>query len=386
MKESDCLTCERIVELLVAAFEGTLDTGESKELARWLDEREENRALFDALHEDAFLRERLLLYRRFDPAQDWWRVDPRRRARRRLMRWWAVGTTGAVLVAGIAWVFSGRLSRGIEKNALTVASSVLPGTYKALLTLEAGQTFVLGAHRDSTVTLPGEVVEEDDSRLSYREAGEKVTWHLLEVPRGGEYCLELSDGTLITLNAESRIHYPNRFDGVERVVELEGEAFFNVTRQAGVPFVVSSGESRVLVEGTSFNLKVYPGERQQATLLAGHVTVAWGEESVSLHPGEQLTWDEKGGEWSVRQVDVTPYIAWMEQRFVFDDELLEDVLRKLERWYDINVYIRYPSLLEIRYTGNLPKYEEIGRVLHLLELASHAHFSLHGRTLFVEKE
>ncbi|MDR2414904.1 MAG: DUF4974 domain-containing protein [Odoribacteraceae bacterium] len=196
--------------------------------------------------------------------------------------------------------------------------------------------------------------------------------------------MELSDGTLITLNAESKIRYPNRFAGKERRVELEGEAFFDVTRQPECPFIVSNERARVVVHGTSFNLKAYPNEKLQTTLLAGRVTVDCGTESVSILPGDQLTWD--GREWSVRQVDVTPYIAWREQRFVFDDELLEEVLGKLERWYDINVYIRYPSLKEIRYTGNLPKYEKIDKVLHLLELAARVHFSLSGRTLFVEKE
>lgn len=264
-------------------------------------------------------------------------------------------------------------------------ASISPGTYKARLTLEGGQTFVLEADGDLTGTLPGGVTREDDCRLLYKDTvGRSVTWHTLEVPRGGEYRLELSDGTLIALNAESKIRYPNRFEGEERRVELEGEAFFDVMHQAGRPFIVSNERAQVRVLGTSFNLKAYPNERLQATLLAGCVMVDCGTESVSISPGEQLTWN--GREWSVRQVDVTPYIAWREQRFVFDDELLEEVLGKLERWYDINVYIRYPSLKEIRYTGNLPKYEDIDKVLHLLELAAHVHFSLSGRTLFVEKE
>ncbi|MDR2131353.1 MAG: FecR family protein [Odoribacteraceae bacterium] len=384
MIESDCFTREKLVELITAAMKGEFTVGQREELERWLAERKENRTFFEEVQEDARVRENLLLYKRFDPVRDWRQVDPARRAWRRFSRRVSVAA-GIALLLGGPWALRHFLVGPDPRVDVTVTTEVLPGTHKARLTVESGTTFVLGAARDSMMVLPEEVLQEDDSRLLYREvAGGEVTWHTLEVPRGGEYRLELSDGTLITLNAGSRIRYPNRFEGAERRVELEGEAFFSVTRQEGCPFIVSSDQLQVRVLGTSFNLKVYPGERQQTTLLAGRVVVDCGEESVPVQPGEQLTWN--GRAWSVRQVDVTPYIAWKEQRFVFDDELLEDVLRQLERWYDINVYIRYPSLKEIRYTGNLPKYEDIDKVLHLLELAAHVHFNLSGRTLFVEKE
>ncbi|MDR0544345.1 MAG: DUF4974 domain-containing protein [Odoribacteraceae bacterium] len=377
--ESDCFTRERIVELIAAAMKGELGDRQ-EELERWLNAREENRKFFEALREESFRRENLLAYGRFDSRKDWRRVDPARRARRRVGRWAAAAAVVAV-VAGAAWLIRGEPR---EARVMATATEVLPGTYKARLILEDGQSLVLGAGGDSTGMLPEGVTRENDARLLYRETSEGATWHALEVPRGGEYRLELSDGTLITLNADSRIRYPSRFEGEERRVELEGEAFFDVTRQEGRPFVVVNERARVRVLGTSFNLKAYPNETLQATLLAGRVTVDCGTESVAILPGEQLTWDGRG--WSVRQVDVTPYIAWRERRFVFNDELLEEVLGKLERWYDINVYIRYPSLKEIRYTGNLPKYEDIDKVLHLLELAARVHFNLSGRTLFVEKE
>jgi ferric-dicitrate binding protein FerR (iron transport regulator) len=385
MTKNDNFTREKLVELLVAALKKELTAGQREDLERWLAAREQNRLFFEALQEDEYLRENLLLYRRYDPGRDWRRVDPARRKARRGIYRWTAGAAGVALLVGAAWALRVHVASPPPSVVTTLSTGVLPGTYKARLTLEPGKTVVLGESGDSTVMLPEEMVQEEHSRLTYRErAGGEVLWHTLEVPRGGEYHLELADGTLITLNAESRIRYPNRFEGEERRVELEGEAFFNVTHQPDRPFIVSNEKLRVRVLGTSFNLKVYPDERQQATLLAGSVEVDCGGENVRIVPGEQLTWD--GREWSVRVVDVTPYIAWKEQRFVFEDELLEEVLKKLERWYDINVYIRYPSLKEIRYTGNLPKYEEIDKVLHLLELAARVHFNLEGRTLFVEKE
>ncbi|MDR1415100.1 MAG: DUF4974 domain-containing protein [Odoribacteraceae bacterium] len=384
MKNED-FTREKLVELIIAAMKKELTPGQQEELNRWLAAREEHGLFLDKMQDDDYLRENLSLYRRHDPRRAWKRVDPARRAFSRRLYRWTTRAAVVALLAGAAWALHSRLAPTAPRvTVVTQEELVSHGTYKARLTLGQGQTIMLGEREDSTVALPAEVSREGNSRLAYREQADgDVLWHVLDVPRGGEYQLELTDGTLITLNAESRIRYPNRFDGPERRVELEGEAFFDVTHQPDRPFIVSGAKMQVRVLGTSFNLKVYPDERQQATLLTGSVEVDCGGERARLRPGEQLTWD--GREWSVRAVNVAPYIAW-KQRFVFEDELLEEVLKKLERWYDINVYIRYPSLKEIRYTGNLPKYEDIDKVLHLLELAARVHFNLEGRTLFVEKE
>jgi ferric-dicitrate binding protein FerR (iron transport regulator) len=373
------LTREEVADLILAALKGRLSDGQRAELERWLAASEGRRAFFERVCEEGHVRANLELYKRFDARRDWRRVDPVRRLTRR----WLTRAASVLLLAGAAWVW---LAREAEPVTVAAVEEVKPGTYKARLTLEAGQTVTLGERVEEVATLPEGVTREGVTRLAYRESEEAVAWHVLEVPRGGEYQLELSDGTLIALNAGSRIRYPNRFEGPERCVELQGEAFFQVKREEGDrPFVVDGGNGlRVRVLGTSFNLKAYADERQQATLVTGSVAVECGGEEVVIRPGERLTWN--GEEWSVRTVDVSPYLTWRGQRFVFEDELLEEVLKQLERWYDIAVYIRYPSLKEIRYTGNLPKYEEVDKVLNLLELAARVHFRLDGRVLFVEKE
>ncbi len=224
------------------------------------------------------------------------------------------------------------------------------------------------------------------SKLVYSDTVEEknVEWHTLQIPRGGEFVLCLADGTVVTLNADSKIHYPDRFIGNERQVSLEGEAFFEVAKDSLRPFVVKTNGIDVRVLGTAFNLKAYPDEYQQTTLVRGAVEVVLDKQQVLLHPGEQVTCIDK--ELRVEQVDVKPYIAWKDDRFVFENEPLEDVLKKLERWYNITVFIQNHALTEKRFTGNLPKYEDIGNVLKILALTTNIKFELNDRTLIVQLE
>ena len=140
----------------------------------------------------------------------------------------------------------------------------------------------------------------------------------------------------------------------------------------------------VRVLGTTFNLKAYPDENQQTTLVQGSVEVLFDKQQVLLSPGEQVT--RVGEELKVEQVDVRPYIAWKDERFVFENEPLEGVLKKLERWYNITVFVQNSSLHGMRFTGNLPKYESINKVLNVLALTTNIKFELKDRTLIVQLE
>ena len=172
--------------------------------------------------------------------------------------------------------------------------------------------------------------------------------------------------------------------GKDRQVSLEGEAFFEVAKDSLKPFVVKTNGIDVRVLGTAFNLKAYPDEHQQTTLVRGAVEVVLDKQRVLLHPGEQVTCIDK--ELRIEQVDVRPYIAWKNERFVFENEPLEGVLKKLERWYNITVFIQNQRLKQMRFTGNLPKYENINNVLNILALTTNIKFELNDRTLVVQLE
>ena len=196
--------------------------------------------------------------------------------------------------------------------------------------------------------------------------------------------LTLADGTQVWLNAETELKYPVAFADEVREVMLTGEAYFEVAKNVSRPFVVKAGQLDIKVLGTSFNVKAYPSETQQATLVQGKVEVCAGNYSRKLQPGEQLNYSSEGPE--IRNVDVKAYTAWKDRRFVFNDDLLEEVIRKLGRWYDVEFILRDAEVREIRFTGNLPKYRNLDQVLNKLELTTHIRFVQDGRAIEVFAE
>lgn len=359
---------------------------ESDKFTEWIEEDGRNRALFDRLQDSGYVWNSLPEFRGYDSVEDWEKLRVRLTPRRKIGRWARVCAASVVILlcGGMAWYFME------EQNREAQYVNYLPieyGRSKAMLFLESGEMIRLEADREAiTREIKGENFVNTGSKLVYSDTVEekKVEWHTLQVPRGGEFVLCLADGTVVTLNADSKIHYPDRFTGNERQVSLEGEAFFEVAKDSLKPFVVKTKGIDVRVLGTAFNLKAYPDEYQQTTLVCGAVEVLLDKQKVALQPGEQATCVDK--ELRVEQVDIRPYIAWKNDRFVFENESLEDVLKKLERWYNITVFIQNHTLTEKRFTGNLPKYENINNVLKILALTTNIKFELNDRTLIVQLE
>lgn len=379
----------KIVRSLLGYFTGEEDPSQQEVLENWLDEDEKNRVLFEQLNDASYVQEGVEEFRRYDSREGWQKVKGRIRVRRRrlLVRWSYAASVIILFGVGIiAWnVFSERGGKtSVAPTALQ--EDIAPGSSRAMLVLESGETIFLGRERDSlTRGVTGESFVNDGEQLIYSGAEEKkAKIHTLQIPRGGEYTLCLSDGTKIVLNANSKIQYPDRFTGRERWVELDGEAYFEVAKDSGHPFVVRSRGTEVRVLGTSFNVKSYRGEAQQTTLVEGAVEVANEQRNVRLVPGEQAVWE--GNDFQVREVNTASYTAWIKQRLVFDNEPLEGVLKILQRWYDVEICIEDPSLKEVRFTADLPRYERIKKILDLLEMTTDVKFELNENVLSVKKE
>jgi len=367
-------------------LKGDVTDEQGKEFDEWLGLDERNQKLFERLQDVDYVEEGLREFQKYDSVEDWKKLQAKLRVPRRKTGNWIQVCAASVAIlfcVGIAWYFVGR-----DTSNEHVASSVIEyGRSKAMLFLATGEVIELESTQDTVYTrIEGESFVNNGKRLVYVDSirGKEVEWHTLQVPRGGEFVLCLADGTVVTLNADSKIHYPDHFTGEDRQVVLEGEAFFEVAKDSLRPFVVKTSGIDVRVLGTAFNLKAYPDEQQQTTLLRGVVEVLFDRQQVVLRPGEQVTCVDK--ELRVEQVDVMPYIAWKDERFVFENELLESVLKKLERWYNITVFIQHPALKQMRFTGNLPKYEDINSVLNKLALTTNIKFELNERTLVVQLE
>lgn len=187
-----------------------------------------------------------------------------------------------------------------------------------------------------------QVSEKEVLDLNAFQAAQQPTpsYQTLETPRGKDFQVVLADGTRVWLNAETQLRYPATFDGAERRVELTGEACFEVTRDEKRPFVVRAGSMDIRVLGTRFNVRSYDASDRHVTLVSGKVELTdEARGSVVLQPGEDLTYAENG-EHAITQVNTTAYTAWTDGMFYFEDAPLEEIMRALGRWYNVNVDLR----------------------------------------------
>ena len=280
-------------------------------------------------------------------------------------------------------------NRNIVKHTL-LKSDIAPGKDGAVLTLADGSTLVLDSMGNGLVaTQNGSSVLLKKGQLAYNSNGTisgPVTYNTISTPKGREFQLVLSDGTKVWLNAASSLHYPTSFSGTQRSVEVSGEAYFEVAKNAKMPFRVKiNDETEIEVLGTHFNINAYKNETNiNTTLLEGAVQIIRDNKKTMLKPGQQAQIKDQHSNAQVKivnDVDVEKVVAWKNGVFNFQDASLEEVMRQLERWYDI----------EVVYETNIPKLEFIGKigrdltlsnVLHGLEV-SKVHCRLEGRKLII---
>jgi ferric-dicitrate binding protein FerR (iron transport regulator) len=208
-------------------------------------------------------------------------------------------------------------------------------------------------------------------------------YNTLTTPRGGMYRLVLSDGTLAILNAASSILYPTVFTGKERSVTVRGEVYFEVKHNAAMPFKVKSGSQTIEVLGTHFNVNAYDEVNHiKTTLLQGAVRVTSGSVSKYLVPGEQS--DFSHNEIKVLKIDAEDAIAWKNGFFTFEDESLENIMRNISRWYDVEVSYQDVDR-SMPFGGGVSRFEDVSKVLEKLELTGKIHFKIEGRRILVTK-
>lgn len=271
------------------------------------------------------------------------------------------------------------------------AQQILPGGAKAILTLDNGETVYLDENADGRqLQLAGKQIQIDSTTLNYSAADGQVVqsalvYNKVEVPQGGEYTLVLNDGTKVHLNSMSSLRFPLTFEAGKREVELAGEAYFEVNK-TGHPFIVSTQGMQIEVLGTTFNISAYPGEEYQATLVSGSVKVDTGEgQSLVLKPSQQASLIPGSGNIQVRTVDTAFYTSWVKGKINFKDQRLEDIMRILSRWYNIEVDYSDEALKNLRFGCYVNRYEEIAPFLELLEATENIHVKINGKTIIFYK-
>ena len=209
---------------------------------------------------------------------------------------------------------------------------------------------------------------------------DKIEYHRIIVPRGGEYNLKLADGTDVWMFADSEIRFPTRFKGNKREVYLSGEAYFEVHHDPSRPFYVKTTSLDVKVLGTSFNVKAYDDmDVVETSLVEGVVSV---KDNV-LRPNMQAVFHKNTGDFSYRKINGDNYRLRKERVFVFENERLDDILQEMARWYDFDIFYQNPDIADKQFGLKLEKYEHVDSLLRILELTGEVKFSIKGRILTV---
>ena len=312
------------------------------------------------------------------------------KSRRMTLRWSIAASI--ILLVGL---FVGRTInevRDMHEEQVLVKNVMQPGTSKAILMMADGKEVVLEQGQNLNILLNERVrVATSNRGIVYEEHGKGVVteeYNKLTTPIGGEYSLVLSDGTKVFLNADSELKYPVEFSDGKRIVDLKGEAYFEVHKDSLRPFVVRVNGAEVTVLGTSFNVNTYGDDGQiYTTLVNGAVRVSSvknGQAEV-LKPGMQSVMDVQSGQLTVREVDVEPYVAWREGRFVFRAMTLDLIMRQLQRWYDFEVFYQNPELKDYEFRGVIKRDMDLDKVLSVIKVTTNVDFEVKGKVITIIK-
>ena len=312
------------------------------------------------------------------------------KSRRMTLRWSIAASI--ILLVGL---FVGRTInevRDMHEEQELAKNVMQPGTSKAILMMADGKEVVLEQGQNLNILLNERVrVATSNRGIVYEEHGKGVVteeYNKLTTPIGGEYSLVLSDGTKVFLNADSELKYPVEFSDGKRIVDLKGEAYFEVHKDSLRPFVVRVNGAEVTVLGTSFNVNTYGDDGQiYTTLVNGAVRVSSvknGQAEV-LKPGMQSVMDVQSGQLTVREVDVEPYVAWREGRFVFRAMTLDLIMRQLQRWYDFEVFYQNPELKDYEFRGVIKRDMDLDKVLSVIKVTTNVDFEVKGKVITIIK-
>jgi ferric-dicitrate binding protein FerR (iron transport regulator) len=307
------------------------------------------------------------------------------RPRRSFLKWYAAASIVFILSAG-SYFF---LHKEKPTQQIAQLRDIAPGKNTATLTLANGQKIILS--NAST----GQIAKQAGVNINKTANGQVVytiaenndveanQFNTLSTAKGETYKVNLPDGTQVWLNAASSLTYPARFTGTDRKVTLAGEGYFEVAKDKAHPFKVATDQQEVTVLGTHFNVNAYKNESAtKTTLLEGSVKVSSGNNNQIIKPGQQATLNSNS--IKVQDIDTELATAWKNNKFIFDGDDIQYILRMVERWYNVEIEYRGPISKE-KFYGAVSRYENVSEVLKTLDYDGKVHLKIEGRKIIVSK-
>lgn len=294
-----------------------------------------------------------------------------------------------LLTAGIYYYQNSSEPVIVKTETPRFKNDVAPGNNKAILTLDDGSKIDLDDAKTGILASESniDIKKTGDGQLEYTAGAQNVKtvkYNILSTPMGGEYQLVLPDGSKVWLNSGSTLRFPTAFIGSERIVELKGEAYFDIAKNPKMPFLVRTNNAMdIKVLGTQFNVMAYDDEKNiNTTLVEGSVEVLKGSEKTNLKPGQEAILNRGSGNIKVAQADLEQAIAWKNGYFIFYNENIESIMRKVSRWYNVDI-VYQGNLNNKDFVGTISRNKNVSELLKMLELTGAIHFSIDGRRITV---
>lgn len=384
---------DEINDLIEKYLHGTASPEERERLLSWYRAQEPSSVEWDSGEDEDALSSRI--YAEIESFVH--HEEPEHRISASYYRILAAAVVLIVLSIGVLF-YSIDSKPGLKQAKAKLDEQILPGGERATLTLSDGTRIILDSAKNSVLSYQAGVIIRKiaDGQLTYtfsdtQGAGSAdngvatENFNIIETPPGGKYSLQLPDGSKVFLNSSSTLKFPVSFIRSERKVVLDGEAYFEVAHDAAKPFKVESGEQIVQVLGTHFNVNSYKNEPLiKTTLLEGSVKVFRQNTKASrtLKPGQEANLG-RTGEITVATADTVQALGWKKGVFVFNDLQLVDIMRQLERWYNVNV--DYSTIPRTRFNGVISRDVSLAKALEMLEVTGGVEFKIEGRTVMISK-
>lgn len=331
-----------------------------------------------------------------DPDMEWLRLQLNdTTARRFVLKPSIKYITAAAAVLLLAFVFTWNRQKQTadEFSGKYVVYKANDAARDIVITSDQGNSVVF--NKQNISKLGSEVSQTDELTIAYNQLNSNIIEsHTVTIPEGKTFRILLSDGSTVWLNAGSRLVYPTRFAGSSREVQLDGEAYFMVSPDATHPFIVKSGDIYTRVLGTEFNIRmkkntdtqVHETENCEITLVKGKVSVysKGNNNDITLIPGMQAVFEANSSTFNIKEVDTDLYSYWKDGYFFFDDEPLENMMKQIGSWYNVNIVFRNPDFCKIKMHFFCERDCSIQKIVEQLNMLQKVHATVNNNTIFID--
>lgn len=379
-----------IAEIIKKSLVGELSIEEKTVLENWINLTDENKKLYASFKQSHKVEEDLKFLRSIDVEQAWNNLEKKQNSTQKVENNFNLKIWIPLIASCLVLCFLFLYQNKSPKNSKIIAiqstkhkNDIKPASNDALLILDNGETFDLSNRNNGQIANNIKLSNDQLEYVKGHYGGAELRYNTLVVPKGGYYKLELSDGTKVWINAMSRLKFPESFGSGERKVQLDGEAYFEVSKDVDRPFIVQANGTDVKVLGTHFNVDAY-SKKVRTTLEEGKVEVSNADLAIILQPGEFA--ESVDGRLNKGYADLAKDLAWHNNEFYFNKDNVQSIVDQLSNWYDVEAKFDQGVNRNKAITGSVDRNVPLSQVLEMLEYVSDLRFKIDGDQLIIKNK